>query len=175
MSGIFVNFSLLIWRLGSLERGFQGLSKEPSFQRIRPLVPIRCSPLLLPLWSTVFTSYLAHYYRYQGAVFCALLAVHTRTYGKNFRPIRRSDRVLHLYQCGVSPAVILSAGSISPRSGRVRIRRAFKTCLKHALNTLPAAHRAGERKQIPEYEVQAQTEQNAIKIPKFHGVLVEIW
>ena len=98
-----------------------------------------------------------------------------RTYGQSFRPIRRPDRVLHLYQCGVSPAVILSAGSIPPRSGRVRIRRAFKTRLKHALNTLPAAHRAGEPEKTAEYEEGAQAEKNAAKITKFHRVLGETW
>ena len=75
----------------------------------------------------------------------------------------------------MNPAVILSAGSISPRSGRVRIRRAFKTRLKHPLNTLPAAHGAGEHEETAEYEERAQAEKNATKITKFHGVLGETW
>ena len=93
----------------------------------------------------------------------------------NFKPIRRLYLVLHLYQFWVSLAVILSVGSISPRSGRVRIRRAFKTRLKHALNTLPAAHSDRAHKYMPEYERQARTKKNAMKIMKFRAVLGEIW
>ena len=142
---------------------------------IRPLAPIPCPPLLLPYWQAVLPSYLNHFCRYLEAGFGALYNIYTRICVPNSKPIRPFYLVLHLYQFWVSLAVILSVGSISPRSGRIRIRRAFKTRLKHALNTLPAAHSARVHKNVPEYERWTQTEKNATKITKFHGVLGEIW
>ena len=120
-------------------------------------------------------SYLSYFYTYSEAVFGALCSLYTRTCVPNFKLIRRFDLVLHLYQFWVSLAVILSVGSISPRSGRVRIKRAFKTRLKHALNTLPAAHSDRAHKYMPEYGRQARTEKNATEIMKFRAVVGEIW